>query len=95
MLKWMSPRDLFRRRRLVDFFHRTDPAMFGNIADDAIRPSIFDLIECVRRVRHLAHHICAAGIGNLLSGAFDLVDPEADVMDADEIRAGALRGLVS
>src|SRR5580693_5339945 len=78
---------LFRRHLLGlgrdDFLHRTAPAVVGQIEDDAVRVLVFDLVEGVRIVLRPAAEISGAGVGRLLGGVFEIVDPHAEMNQAE------------
>src|SRR5580692_7952155 len=77
---------LFRRHLLGlgrdNFFHRTAPAVVGQIEDDAVRVLVFDLVEGVRIVLRPAAEISGAGVGRLLGGFVEIVDPHAEMNQA-------------
>src|SRR5580692_12074627 len=77
---------LFRRHLLGlgrdDFLHRTAPAVVGQIEDDAVRVLVFDLVEGVRIVLRPAAEISGAGVGRLLGGFVEIVDPHAEMNQA-------------
>src|SRR5580692_4409262 len=77
---------LFRRHLLGlgrdDFLHRTAPAVVGQIEDDAVRVLVFDLVEGVRIVLRPAAEISGAGVGRLLGGFVEIVDPHAEMHEA-------------
>src|SRR5580692_6026101 len=77
---------LFRRHLLGfggdDFLHRTAPAIVGQVEDDAVRVLVFDLVEGMRIVVGLAAEMGGAGVGRLLGGVFEVVDPHAEMHEA-------------
>src|SRR5580700_1109078 len=77
---------LFRRHLLGfggdDFFHRTAPAVVRQVEDDAVGVLVFDLVEGVRIVLRPAAEISGAGVGRLLGGLFEIVDPHAEMNEA-------------
>src|SRR5688572_6857794 len=83
-------RDVVRRPRLL---LRTGPAVRGDVEDDAVEVGVLDLVA-VRIVR-IAHDPGRADVARDLALLDHVVDPEADMVDADEVHAGALRGLVA
>src|SRR6185437_14354914 len=72
---------------------RPGPAVGGDVEDDAVEVGVLDLVAM--RVVGVAHDPGRAGVARDLALLDHVVDPEADMVDADEIRAGALRGLVA
>ena len=77
---------LFRRNLLGfsrdDFLHRAAPAVMRQVEDDAVRVLVFDLVESVRIVLRPAAEISGAGVGRLLGGLFEIVDPHAEMNEA-------------
>src|SRR5215472_3021051 len=75
--------ELFRRNLLGlggdDFFHRAAPAVVCQIEDDAVRVLVLDLVEGVRIALGSAGKMHAAGVGHLLRGLLEVVDPHAEM----------------
>ena len=67
--------------------------MRGDVEDDAGQVGVLHLVA-VRIVR-IAHDPGGARVARDLALLDHVIDPEADVMDADIVLAGALRGLVA
>ena len=65
-----------------DFLHRAAPAVVRQVEDDAVRVLVFDLVEGVRIVVGLAGEIGGAGVGRLLGGLVEIVDPHAEMHEA-------------
>src|SRR5450830_529736 len=73
---------------------RAAPAVIGEVADDAVGILVFDFVKDVAFDRHFAHVVFAAGLLDLLARIDDVVDPDADVMQADELAATIAGGFV-
>src|SRR5262249_40421339 len=72
---------------------RAGPTVSSDVEDDATEIGMLHLVAI--RVVRIAHDPGRAGIACDLPLLHDVVDPETDVMDADEVFAGALRGLIA
>ena len=67
--------------------------MRGDVEDDAVEVGVLHLVAV--RVVRIAHDPGGAGVAHDLALLDHVIDPEADVVDADIVLAGALRGLVA
>src|SRR5690242_301584 len=65
-----------------DVLHRTGPALVGQVEHEAGRRLVLRLVEGVRRGR-AAGKIFAAGVDHLLFGFIEIVDPHAEVIEAE------------
>src|SRR6266850_4128519 len=83
-------RDVTRGSRVL---LRTGPAVCGDVEDDAVEVGVLHLVA-VRIVR-IAHDPGRADVARDLALLDHVIDPEADVVDADKVHAGALRSLVA
>jgi hypothetical protein len=75
--------------RLPRVLLRPRPAMGGNVENDARKVGMFDLIAI--GIVWVAHDPGGASVAHDLALFDNVVDPEANVVDADEILAGTLR----
>jgi hypothetical protein len=73
---------------------RTGPAIVHEVEHDAVGIEEFHLILRVVAVIGLAHDPTSAMGFDVLLGPFDIVDPNTEMMQADEIFALALGGLI-
>src|SRR5260370_34663443 len=82
---WVPIRDVvFRSRVLL----RTGPAVRGDVEDDAVEVGVLYLIAVW--VVRVAHDPGRADVARDLALFHHVIDPEADVVDADIVHAGAL-----
>ena len=66
--------------------------MGGYVEDDALQIGVLDLVAV--RVVRVAHDPGRAGVARDLALLEHVIDPEADMMEADIVNAGTLRGFV-
>ena len=70
---------------------RAGPAIMDEIEDDAVDVVKLHLVGGIVAIVRLAHDPFAAGFFDALLRRLDIIDPDAEVMQADEVLAHALR----
>src|SRR5262249_53147813 len=78
--------------RLPRVLLRPRPAMGSYVENDTREVGVFDLVAV--GIVGVAHDPCGAGVARDFALFDDIVDPETDVVDANEILAHSLRRLI-